>query len=79
VGEVSEEGVERAFAFFFEFFRGSVGDDFSLVDDEGAATGSFDFFEDVGGEDDGFAFAELFDEFADFVFLVGVEPVSGFV
>ena len=57
----------------------AVGDDFSAIDDDRAGASGFDFFEDVRGKQDGFVFAEAFDELADFVFLVGVEAIGGLI
>ncbi len=57
----------------------AISHDSSAIDDDRAGACGFDFFEDVSGKQDGFVFAEAFDELADFVFLVGVEAVGGFV
>ncbi len=58
---------------FDELGGRAVGDDFAAVHDDGAGAGGFDFFEDVGGKEDGLVLAEALDELADLVFLVGVQ------
>ena len=79
-GHFSEEVLKRVGAgLLAEFDGGAIGDDVALVDDKGTGAGGIDFLEDVGGEEDGFGFSEAFDELADFVFLVGVEAVGGFI
>ena len=62
-----------------EFIGGTVGDDATLVDDDGASAGRFHFLEDVGGENDDLVRPETFDELADLVFLIGIQAVGGFV
>ena len=58
---------------------GAVGDDFSAVNNDGAGTGGFHLFQNVGGEKDGLGFTEAFDQLPDLVFLVRVETVGRFV
>ncbi len=63
----------------FELVGGAVGDDLAAIDNDGARTGGFDFFENVGGKDDRLFLAHAADEAAHFVFLVGVEAVGRLV
>ena len=62
-----------------ELGRGAVGDDSALVDDDGAGAGGIHFLQDVGGKENGFGLAKTGDEFSDFVFLVGIESIGGFI
>ena len=62
-----------------QVFGGAVGDDPAAIDDDGAGAHGFDFFKDMGGDDDGLLRGHGLDEFADVVFLVGIEAVGGLV
>ena len=62
-----------------QFVRRAVGDDLSLVDDDGARAGGLDFLEDVGRKDDRLVRAHPFDQSADLVLLIGVESVGRFI
>ena len=59
--------------------RRAVGDHFALGDDHGACTHRVDFFQYVRGQDNGLVPCHGPDEPAHFMFLVGIEPVGGFV
>ena len=50
-----------------------------LIHDDGAGAGGFHFFENVCRKKNRFFLAQLFDELADLVLLVGIEAVGGFV
>ncbi len=79
-GEVAEDFVDGGSGDAgFEFFGGLVDEDFALVDDDDAVADGFDFFEDVGGEDDGFVCGHGLYQLSHFVLLVGVEAVGGLV
>lgn len=64
---------------FFQLLGSSVGDDTALIDDDCAGASGGDFFEDVGGEEDGPVLTQSFDELADFGFLIGIESVGRLV
>lgn len=79
-GEVAEDFVDGgAGDAGFEFGWGFVDEDFALVDDDDAVADGFDFFEDVGGEDDGFVGGHRLYQLSHFVLLVGVEAIGGLV
>ena len=79
-GQGSEEVVQRSTgALFFELSGCAIGHNHTAVDDDGAGAGGIDFFEDVGRKQNGLGLAEAFDQLADFVFLVGVKTVGGFI
>ncbi len=63
----------------FQLRRRAVGNHFALGDDHGARADRVDFFQHVRGQDDGLFVRHGFDEPAHFMFLVGIEPVGGFV
>jgi hypothetical protein len=56
-----------------------VGNNFSLMDDDGSAADGFNFLHDVGGQDDGFFFSGFPDQLPDIGQLIGVEARSWFV
>ncbi len=62
-----------------QILGGAVGDDAALVDDDGAGADGFDFFQDVGGDDDRLVGGHLADELADVVLLVRIEAVGRLV
>ena len=62
-----------------EVGHGVVGDDAAVGDDDGAGAYGLDLLHDVGGEEDRLVLADLTDEGADFLELVGVEAGGGLV
>ena len=70
---------EAVVSLCFELVDGVVGDDASVVYDDGAAAHCFDFLHYVCREEYDFVFPSVADHFADLFQLVGVEACGGFV
>lgn len=70
---------EAVVAQSLELLDAAVGDDTSVVDDDGAAAHCFDFLHYVGGEEHYLAFAGVAYHFAYLFQLVGVEACGGLV
>jgi hypothetical protein len=89
VDEVDElliaEGVAGDFdivaeAFAGEGVEGALADDAASAEDGDGVAHEFEFAEDVGVDEDGFAaVAEVEDDVADFFAADGVDPVEGFI
>src|SRR5689334_17902780 len=78
----SRQLFERFFegAVFLAQLRGRlIGDDASLVDDDGAGAYGIHLLQAVGGDDETALFAELADQIAHRVPLIWVQAVSGFI
>ena len=79
-GQVAEQVVEPPIGRFCrKRRRGAVGHKHASVDDHGAGTYRFDFFQQVGGDHDGLLGGNLADQFANHMFLVGVQAIGGLV
>ncbi|MCE7937863.1 MAG: hypothetical protein DYG90_04535 [Chloroflexi bacterium CFX6] len=68
-----------AFEAGHQFGGGAIGDDLAFIDDDHPVGRSLHFLQDVTGHDQGFFLAEVFDQFADFDDLIGVESGGRFV
>ena len=78
-GQFAEEFRQGTGSFRPETLGTTFRYDLALVNDHGPGAGSIDFFENVSGEDDGLFLAKFADQLPDFVFLVGVEAIGGFI
>ena len=78
-GQFAEEFRQGTVPFRSETPGTAFSHDLALVNDHGAGAGSIDFLEDVSREDDGLFLAKFADQLPDFVFLVGVEAIGGFI
>jgi hypothetical protein len=57
----------------------AIGNHDALVDDDGARAHRFDFFEDVGRNDDRLVGGHVGDELANVMFLIGIETIRRLV
>ena len=62
-----------------QLLRRVVGEDAAVRDDDGAVADGVDLFEDVCGDDDDLVLRHRVDERADFVLLIRIQAVGGFV
>ncbi len=62
-----------------KFLGGRVTDELAAGDDDGSRADRLDFFEDVGRQNDCLLLGHAANQLADFVLLVGIEPVGGLV
>ena len=64
---------------FEDVFQAAVSFNFAFVQQNNAVADGFGFFQQMGGNDNGFIFCHADNKLADIIFLVGVKPVCRFV